>query len=412
MVDVSRRAFLGSLGIAGAFAGGGAAGAALGLWGSPSPAAAGGSSAQRIPFRGPHQAGITTPAQDRLVFAAFDVNAAAFDQLRAVLDRWTEAAETMTAGRPVGPGDDDPAAPPSDTGEALGLPPSRLTITIGYGSSLFAHPALRPRRPAALKPLPPFPGDRLDPLRSGGDIAVQACADDPQVAFHAVRNLARIGRGVVTTRWVQLGFGRTSSTTADQQTPRNLMGFKDGTRNIRADETEALDRYVWIGTESDQPWLVGGTFLVVRRIRMLIEAWDRDSLQDQEQVIGRFKVSGAPLTGRDEFDPPDFSATRGGEPVIPRDAHIRLASAEENRGVRMLRRGYSFTDGMDVTTGELDAGLFFISFHKDPEIFVSIQRKLATSDALREYLVHTGSGLYVCPPGLRGGQTWGAQLFG
>jgi deferrochelatase/peroxidase EfeB len=422
---VTRRRFLGGLGLAGgglgiaaAFTGGSAAGAVLGLVdrspdGRSEQAAGAVSTPGRVvPFRGRHQAGIITPAQDRLVFGAFDVVTDSAGALRDVLDAWTIAAEAMTQGRPV-PGDDgSPHAPPTDTGEAIGLPPAALTVTIGYGPRLFARFGLATRRPSALAELPPLPGDRLDPARCGGDICIQACSDDPQVAFHAVRNVTRLGRGVVVLRWLQLGFGRTSSTTTGQQTPRNLMGFKDGTRNLRADDTAALDRHVWIGTETDQPWLIGGSYLVARRIRMLIEAWDRASLSEQERVIGRRKVSGAPLTGSREYDPPDFSAVRAGELVIPSDAHIRLASPEHNAGRRMLRRGYSYTDGIDLSTGELDAGLFFISFHKDPATFIAVQRILGTQDALREYIVHTGSALFVCPPGLPDGESWGRQLFG
>jgi deferrochelatase/peroxidase EfeB len=196
--------------------------------------------------------------------------------------------------------------------------------------------------------LPPLPGEILDPATSGGDIAVQACADDPQVAFHAIRNLARLGRGTVVTRWTQLGFGATSATGAQQPTPRNLMGFKDGTRNIRSDDAAALAQHVWVGDAGDPAWLRGGTYLVARRIRMFIEPWDRDTLGDQQAVIGRVKSTGAPLGGEAELDPPDFAATGpDGTPVIPADAHIRLAAFENNNGLRLLRRGYSFTDGID-----------------------------------------------------------------
>jgi len=207
-----------------------------------------------IAFHGAHQAGIATPVQDRLHFAAFDVTTGDRDRLVRMLKEWTAAAAAMTAGRPVGDGavGGPSVAPPDDTGEALGLPPSRLTLTIGFGPSLFEKDGkdrfgVRARRPAALVDLPHFPGDNLDPARSGGDIAVQACADDPQVAVHAIRNLARIGFGVVAVRWSQLGFGKTSSTTPDAQTPRNLFGFKDGTLNVKAEEGDDLERFVWVG---------------------------------------------------------------------------------------------------------------------------------------------------------------------
>jgi deferrochelatase/peroxidase EfeB len=350
-----------------------------------------------------------------MLFAAFDVTATDAAELREMLRDWTAAAEAMTRGQMV-PGDLDPQAPPPDTGEAEGLRPGNLTITIGYGPSLFDHRfGLAARQPARLAPLPALPLENFDPAYTDGDIAVQACADDPMVAFHAIRNLARIGIGTVVPRWMETGFGRTASTSASQATPRNLLGFKDGTRNIRADQTDLLDRYVWIGGDTDQAWLRGGSYLVTRRIRMFINQWDRDFGADQENVIGRFKATGAPLTGTTEFDTPNFAA-RGadGDPVIPADSHVRLAAFENNGGLRILRRGYSFTDGIDAT-GNLLGGLFFVAFLRDPRQFVTLQRKLGGSDALNEYIQHIGGALFVCPPGLGtlpAGTTWAEQLFG
>jgi deferrochelatase/peroxidase EfeB len=288
-------------------------------------------------------------------------------------------------------------------------------MTAGLGPSLFdGRFGLASRKPAALQPIPALPRDDLDLDRSNGDLGIQACSNDPQVAFHAIRNLARIGRGVVSMRWSQLGFGRTSSTSSSQSTPRNLMGFKDGTRNLHAENPDDLDEFVWVGAEADQAWMRGGSYVVTRRIRMRIEGWDRDFLQDQEQVIGRVRTSGAPLGGEAEFDPPDFAATGAdGEPVIPVDAHIRLAAPEQNDGLRILRRGYSFTDGTDPETGELDAGLFFICYQKDPRTqFVPLQRKLGLNDALNEYIEHNSSAVFACPPGVRdGGDYWASGLF-
>src|SRR4051794_35152596 len=263
-----------------------------------------------VPFHGRYQAGIATPAQERLHFAAFDVTATRSSELRDLLRTWTDAAARMTAGHAAGAVNSEPLSPPDDTGEALGLPSSQLTITFGLGSSLFEKDrfGLSDRRPAALRELPPLPGDELEPDRSGGDLCVQACANDPQVAFHAVRNLARLARGTAVMRWSQLGFGRTSTTSRSQSTPRNLMGFKDGTNNIKAEAHDELDKFVWVGDETDQDWMIGGTYLVARRIRMLIESWDTDDLADQENVIGRLKTSGAPLGGKHEFDNPNLEA--------------------------------------------------------------------------------------------------------
>jgi len=369
---------------------------------------------QIVPFRAAHQAGIVTPQQDRMLFATFDVTATDPAELRETLRDWTAAAEAMTRGQLV-PGQFDPQAPPPDTGEAEGLLPGNLTITIGYGPSLFDRRfGLAARKPAALRDLPPLPQEELDPAYTGGDIAVQACADDPQVAYHAIRNLARIGIGTVVLRWMETGFGRTASTSARQATPRNLMGFKDGTRNITAEQTDLLAKYVWLDSSSDQRWLRGGSYLVARRIRMYVNQWDRDHQADQENVFGRVKSTGAPLTGTTEFDTPDFAAkTSGGDPVIPADAHIRLAAHENNDGLRILRRGYSFTDGIDPT-GNLLGGLFFVAFLRDPQAFVTLQRKLGAQDALNEYVLHIGSAVFVCPPGLAGtpaGTTWAEQLF-
>jgi deferrochelatase/peroxidase EfeB len=384
-------------------------------------AAAAPAPARTVAFHGAQQAGITTPAQDSLVFAALDVTTSRAGELADVLQRWSEAAATMAAGTPVGgPGGLGGAAdePPLDTGEAHELPPANLTVTLGYGPSLFdGRFGLADRRPAALEELPALPGEQLDPTRCGGDLCLQACADDPQVAFHAIRNLVRIGRGVVAVRWMQLGFGRTATTSSTQSTPRNLMGFKDGTANLRAEDTADLQRHVWVGgegaPEADQDWMRGGTYLVARRIRMLVEAWDRASLGEQERVIGRAKVSGAPLTGTSEFDAPDLARTSAtGRPVIDTAAHVRLAAPETNGGAKILRRGYSYTDGLDLTTGQLDAGLFFICFGNDPASqFVAIQRRLGAKDGLSEYLKHTGSGIFACPPGTAEGESWGQGLF-
>ena len=168
-------------------------------------------------------------------------------------------------------------------------------------------------------------------------------------------------------RWSQLGFGRTSSTTTAQATPRNLMGFKDGTNNIKSEDGAEMNAFVWVGDETDQPWMRGGSYLVSRRIRMLIESWDADYLADQERVFGRVKDTGAPLSGTKEFDPVNLEATKGGrQPVIPADAHIRLAAPATNGGQKILRRGYSYTDGTDPATGQLDAGLFFIAYPEGP----------------------------------------------
>ena len=398
MSPLSRRRLLTSAGVGAAGLGIGGAGFLVGQ----ETAEANAEGTGTVEFYGPHQAGIDTPAQDRLHFAAFDLVEDDPQALRDLLEAWSAAAAEMTRGEPVGDENDLLVAPPDDTGETVGLLPSSLTVTFGFGPAIFERPALglSGKKPAALAPLPPLPGDELNVLESGGDLCVQACSDDPQVAFHAIRNLARIGRGTVVMRWSQLGFGRTATTSRSQATPRNLMGLKDGTANIRAEDTGAMDRFVWVGDETDQSWMRGGSYMVTRRIRMLLEIWDRSSLEDQEQTIGRRKYSGAPLTGSKELDPLDLEAEKNGKPVIAEDAHVRLASATLNQGERILRRGYSFTDGVDESLGELEAGLFFICFQQNPERqFVSIQRRLGQFDALNEYIKHVGSAVFAVPPG-------------
>jgi deferrochelatase/peroxidase EfeB len=402
-------------------AGGGAVGLAVAgggyaLGARQDDAAAG--SAASVPFYGAQQAGITTPPQDRLMFAAFDLALARAGELRDLLRTWTAAAALMTAGRPAGSPGGDPDAPPADTGEAVGLGPARLTVTFGFGPRVFRvngedRFGLAAREPAALAPLGPLPGDQLEPERSNGDLCIQACADDPQVAFHAIRDLARVARGAAVMRWTQVGFGRAASTGRDQLTPRNLQGFKDGTNNIRSDDRAALTRFVWAGSEEPQRWFRGGTYMVTRRIRMLIETWDRSPLLDQEQTIGRLKITGAPIGGVHEMDHVNLQATTAdGQPEIAVDAHIRLAAPASNGGEKILRRGYSYVDGVDATTGELDAGLFFIAFQRDPHHqFAAIQRRLGGSDKLNEYIKHTGSALFAIPPGVRRGGSVGDGLF-
>ncbi len=418
---VSRR---GLLGAAGAGLAGLAAGAAGGFAvardeANPSPQSAG---TRTYPFYGEHQAGILTPVQDRLHFAAFDVITDAREELAQLLKDWTAAAARMTQGLgagELGPTSGPYAAPPDDTGEAIGLPPAGVTITFGFGPTLFRKDGkdrfgLLSRQPDALQRLPHFPADKLDPQRSDGDLCVQACADDPQVAVHAVRNLARIAFGRAAIRWSQLGFGRTSSTSTSQTTPRNLMGFKDGTMNLKAEDPAAVDAHVWVPADADSKgrWLAGGSYLVVRRINMTIETWDRQPLSEQERVIGRTKAEGAPLSGGAEFSHPDFSLKGSdGEPLMATDAHVRMVHPSNNSGAKMLRRGYNFVDGSDGL-GRLDAGLFFLAYVRDPRThYIPIQMKLGMGDGLSEYVQHTGSALFAVPPGIAQGEHVGQAMF-
>jgi deferrochelatase/peroxidase EfeB len=419
---ISRRRMLtvGGAGIAGTVAAGAAGAWARGVVaGQTHGSEAGGA----VAFFGEHQAGITTPAQDRLHFVAFDVTTDRRAELVDLLREWTRAAARMTAGRdagPVGSVNGLPEAPPDDTGEALGLPPSGLTLTVGFGPTLFRDAVGRDRfgiadrKPAALADLPHFPGDAIEAAISGGDLCVQACAHDPQVAVHAIRNLARIGFGAASVRWSQLGFGRTSSTSRQQATPRNLFGFKDGTANLKAEDTAGLREHLWVQPGDGPEWMTGGSYLVTRKIRMMIETWDRTSLAEQEAIVGRAKGTGAPLGRHGEFDRVDLAATGAdGQRVIPADSHVRLAHPDTNGGAMLLRRGYNFVDGSDGL-GRLGAGLFFMVYQRDPRRqFVPIQTGLARHDKMNEYLRHVSSGLFACPPGARAADDfWGRTLFG
>lgn len=413
---LSRRAFIGRAGAVSAGTALGAAGlAACGDEHTDAIASVDASkqiATQTVPFRGAHQAGITTAAQDRLVFASFDVVTEDRDQLAGLLERWSADAEAMTQGDLVSGGFASPDAVSPDTGEAYGSPPAHLSITIGFGPSLFDDRfGLSPRKPVALTTLPRFPNDAIQPGISGGDLCLQACADDPLVAYHAIHNLIFAAVGGATVRMMQTGFGRTSSTSTSQATARNLFGFKDGTRNVKAEQTDLLGTWVWAKGSGSTAWMDGGSYLVARKIRMLVENWDRETLSGQEQVFGRAKDTGAPFGATSEFATPDLAATVQGAPVIPDDAHIRLASPEANGGVHLLRRGYNYSDGVDPVQGNLSSGLFFIAYTSDPAHFVTVQRKLAGHDALEEYTRHISSAVFACPRGLAADETWRDLLF-
>ena len=382
------------------------------------------------PFRGDHQAGITTPAQDNMFTAAFDVSTTDVEELKTLLSDWAVAAEQMTSGELVGgQPSSNKQLPPKDTGEAWGYKPNGLTITFGVGKGLFVDAdgkdrfGLAAKMPAVLKEgMPSFAGDQLHAAQSDGDLLIQACSNDAQVCVHAIRNLTRIAFGTATLRWSQVGYGRTSSTSVDQETPRNLFGFKDGTNNIKAeDSADQLNKHLWVqkGDDAAAEWMTGGTYYVARRIRMLAEIWDRLRLIEQEQTMGRDKRYGAPLSianptkSSEEFTAVDYEAKDDkGETLVPADAHIAVVSPEQNQGRRMLRRGYNYTDGSD-SLGLLQTGLFFIAFVRDPRTnFYPILDRMTKSDALQEYLKHEASALFAIPPGIKKGDTMvAASLF-
>jgi deferrochelatase/peroxidase EfeB len=415
----SRRRFLSRGLAAGA---GGLAAAALPARAAPVPGAAD-PPPDTVPFWGAHQAGIATPQQRNTYFAAFDLQATQRGQVEQLLRDWTAAAARLTAGQTAVPLETDLSKPAGDSGDAMGLPASRLTITFGFGAGLFVKDGqdrfgLAAQRPAALVDLPRFNGDQLIEARCGGDLSIQACADDPQVAFHAVRQLAALSYGAAEIRWVQSGF---AAGNPGAGTPRNLMGFKDGTRNPGPGSGPgSLEATVWVDG-GDPAWMQGGSYLVARRIRIALEHWDRTQVDFQQQVVGRHKLSGAPLGGHGEFDTPDFDAAdKDGNPVIPDNAHIRLGAHETNDGALLLRRAYSYNDGADVIAERwppwrqgmsYDAGLFFLAYQKDPRTgFIRIFERMARLDAMNQFTTHVGSALFAIPPGAVEGSFIGQGL--
>lgn len=367
-------------------------------------------------FYGEHQSGIVTEQQDRLHFATFDLTTDSRDRVIALLRRWTQAAATLMTGSELGAGaaGGPGLLPPDDTGETLGLPAAGLTITFGFGRTMFAKDGknrfgLEGTMPGQLQDLPHFAGDAIDPAFEGGDLCIQACAHDPLVAIHAIRNLARLAIGDASVRWAQLGFGRTSSTTRAQSTSRNLMGFKDGTRNLRAEDTNLVTKWLWADPTDGQQWMAGGTYLVVRKIRIHAEVWDRTSLAEQEASVGRTKGGGAPLSGGNETTQPNSQARGGdGSLLMPAASHVTIAHPNRWDGAMMLRRGYNYTDGADAL-GKLDAGLFFIAYVRDPRAqYVPIQEEISRADRMTtEYLKTIGSALFAVPPGVPSGAVLG-----
>jgi dye decolorizing peroxidase len=355
-----------------------------------------------VPFRGAHQAGIATPAQARVELVALDVPQGTTPAaVAALMQQWTTAAEAMTSG------DGEPADP---SREIIASGPARLTVTVGFGPAFFDTLGLVDQRPEGLADIPAFTHDQLDPRWVGGDVLLQVGADDALVAAHAARRLVTAAAGTLTTRWWQRGFSRTPRSTDDTTTPRNLMGQVDGTANPQPG-TDLFDDTVWAG-EGVPPWLVGGSFVAVRRIRMFLDAWDELTLDQQERVIGRDKAVGAPLTGTAETDTPDMGAQNdNGSLVIPADAHIRLARPEAAQGARMFRRGFSYDDGT-APDGTADAGLLFLAWQADPRKgFLPVQARVTMGDRLNAFTAAVGSALFACPGGVGEGEYLAQRLF-
>ncbi|MBB6248206.1 iron uptake transporter deferrochelatase/peroxidase subunit [Rhodanobacter sp. A1T4] len=374
------------------------------------------------PFFGTHQAGVATTPQTNVYFAAFDLIAEKRDDVIALLRAWTAASARLTQGQTADLLTNDPATPELDSYETTGLATDRLTLTFGFGPGMFTKDGkdrygLAKHRPDALADLPRFNGDQLVPERTGGDLCIQACADNPQVAFHAVRQLTRIAYGAANIRWAQSGF---MAAQKDKSTPRNLMGFKDGSMNVPIRAEAAMNQYIWAGDEGG--WMQHGTYMVARPIRIALEHWDRMKLSFQQQVMGREKHSGAPLGQKHENDSLALDANdANGNPIIPENAHVRLGAPENNDGAQILRRSYSYDNGLSYIAErwppwhqgmEFDAGLLFISYQRDPRTgFVKIFDKMSKFDMMNQFVTHVGGGVFACPPGAKEGGFIGQPLF-
>ncbi|AQW51950.1 MULTISPECIES: iron uptake transporter deferrochelatase/peroxidase subunit [Streptomyces] len=401
---ISRRRLLGSAGAAGAagLVAGGAAGAYASEATREAPEPLSSLGATAVPFHGRRQAGITTPLQAHGHLLAFDLAPGANRKAAAaLLRRWSRTAQELMAGE----------APPDDTGIALDAGPSSLTVTFGFGRTFFGKAGLDDQLPEALAPLPDFASDALDPKRSNGDLWIQIGADDALVGFHALRALQREAAGTARLRWQMNGFNRTPGATDRPMTTRNLMGQIDGTNNPKPADDD-FERRIFVPEKGEPAWLAGGSYAVVRRIRMLLDTWDHLSLERQEKVVGRRKSDGAPLSGGTETTPVRLDKINGdGALAIAGAAHVRVAAPASNQGAAMLRRPFSYHDGFR-DDGAPDAGLLFIAWQADPmKGFVPVQRKLDLGDDLSRFLRHEASALFAVPPGCAPGEYVGQALL-
>ncbi|MBE1553935.1 iron uptake transporter deferrochelatase/peroxidase subunit [Sporosarcina limicola] len=364
----------------------------------------------KIKFYGKHQSGIATKGPEHVYFVSLTCVAKSKKELKELFQLWTKQSAELMNGRLIEQAKSNTLLPPVDTGEAVGLNASHLTLTFGVGPSLFENKALglQSMKPTELKDLPHFPKDQLDAHYVGGDICIQACADDPQVAFHAIRNLVRSGRGKVTMHWSQAGFNSYEMKHKEKRTPRNLFAFKDGTGNVNVESSKDMKEVVWVQPSESKNWMIDGTYLAVRRIQMHLETWDRTALSGQEETFGRHRDSGAPLGKMDEFEDMELDRKESGGRVVPDTSHVFLALQVKDR---MLRRSFSYSDGINPNTGAFDAGLLFLSFQKHPKQFINIQNSLGRNDKLNEYITHRGSALFACFPGVTKGSYLGAELF-
>jgi deferrochelatase/peroxidase EfeB len=361
----------------------------------------------RIPFDGPHQAGVLTTRQDQATFVALDSIAPNQDVLFGALEALSGVARTLSQGEnaPTTRIDD----PPPDSG-ILGPvnSPDSLTVTIAFGASLFdGRYGLVAQRPRRLTAMPAFAHDELDPYRTGGDVLVQICAGQRDTVVHTYRQLMSAVAGNLVVRWTIDGFQSAQRGPSPKNSRRNLFAFRDGTANPDVTDDALMNQLIWVQPGAGEPaWAVGGTYLVARTIRMHVEFWDRVGLLEQEQMIGRDRVTGAPLGGTGEFQDPAFQLDPKGK-RIPLDAHIRLANPRTTATAnqRILRRGYNYHRGVDEA-GDLDEGLMFIAFNQDPvRQYATIQNRLGP-EPMVDYITPVGGGYFFAPPGTRGPTDW------
>jgi len=359
-----------------------------------------------VPFEGPHQTGITAlPIPEQGLVASFNVQSRNRDGLTTALKELTEEIRGLMAGHP--PETRDGAYPPVDSGILGEKPPAdNLSIVVGVGASLFDERfGLADRKPNELETMPFLANDKLDPKISHGDISIIFEAGHNDTVQFALRQVMRRTRSDLVLRWMIDGYARGigAGQASEAQTPRNLLGFKDGTANLDVDDAALMDRHVWVGAQDGEPeWAVGGSYQAVRIIRNFVEFWDRTRLVEQEQLIGRSKVSGAPLGLTGEFTDPDYPSDPDGK-RIPLDAHIRLANPRtpETDESRILRRGFNYSRGFDGA-GRLDQGLAFIAYQRSLEKgFLTVQRRLK-GEPLEEYIMPVGGGFFFMLPGVTG----------